>query len=301
MSKIERKADMKLLEEVSKRIGERLGDRYEVNIYQSTKTNSQKRDGIAIRKEHENVGVVIYPNVMEAEKVTLEDMVEEISKEYFRMKPECPEFHLDDMTKDQLLRRIILQAVSRERNVELLKNAPHKELLDIAIVYRFVLEQVIEGETLSFVITNTVAKKFDISLQELDMAAKQYAKQQNPYYITTMDSMINGLAEELNMEKSSFEYAENPIFVITNKRMIYGASVLAEPEVLGTLAHKLQTDLLVIPSSGNEVLAIPAAEDDDIDFFRYMVASANRQLNPEEILGTSVYRYRRDSGILEIA
>ena len=274
-----------------------------MKTYQATKTNSQKWDGISIRKGHENVGVVIYPNVMEGEKVTLEEMVEEISKEYFETKSECPEFHLNDMTKNQLLRRIIPQAVSRERNVELLKNAPHKELLDIAIIYRFVLEQVVDGDTLSFVITNNVAKKFDISLQELDMAAKQYVKQENPYYIATLDSMIKGLAEEVGIEITSFEYAEDQeqIYVISNKRMIYGASVLAESEILGTLAHKLHADLMVFPSSINEVLVIPAAEGDDIDFLRYMVATTNKQVKPEEILSTSVYRYRRVSGILEIA
>lgn len=273
-----------------------------MQTYQATKTNSQKWDGISIRKEHENVGVVIYPNVMEGEEVALEEMVEEISKEYFETKPECLEFHLDDMTKNQLLRRIIPQAVSRERNVELLKNAPHKELLDIAIVYRFVLEQVVDGDTLSFVITNDAAKKFDISLQELDMAAKQYVKQENPYYIATVDSMIMGLEKGVGIEECSSESEDQiQFYVITNKRMIYGASVLAEPEILGTLAHKLQADLIVFPSSINEVLAIPAAEDDDIDFFRYMVATANKKVNSEEILGTSVYRYRRTSGILEIA
>lgn len=251
--------------------------------YQSIKTNSQKWDGILIRKEQEDVAAVIYQHNIpdEMDERTLEEIVEELVIEYFKGISECPQVDVNEMTKEQLLRRIMPQAVSRERNVELLKGAPHKEFLDIAILYRYVLEEGSDDGILSFVITNNIAKKWDVSLQEMDMAAKQYAKQQ----------------------KYSFECIDDQtqLYVITNKKRIYGASVLAESKMLRKLAHKLQADLLAIPSSVHEVLAIPAAEDDDINFLRYFVAAVNQQMKPEEILGTSVYRYRRDRGILEIA
>lgn len=299
---------MKHETEILEALRKRFGDGYEVDLHRSTKTNNQIQEGVVIRQESEDIGVCIYFKDILAEMETettemfLKAMVDKIFSTYIENHEKAPKVDINSMTKEQMLRKIMPQAVSRERNVDLLKNVPHRELLDIAIIYRYVIE-LNDDNMMSFVVTNGAAKKWDISLQELDMAAKQYVRQQNPYHVATMDSLINGLCEECGIKDDSPEYAEYPsIYVISNKRMQYGASVLAGPEVLGELAHKLQSDLIIFPSSVHEVLAISAGEDDDIEYFRQMVATVNEQeVSPEEVLSTSVYRYRRDSGILEIA
>lgn len=304
---------MKHETEIVETLRKRLGDGYDVELYRATMTNNQIREGIAIRREPESIGVIIYfADIIkdiqshrleaETEEMFLKEMVDEIIITYIENRKKAPKINADDMTKEQILRKIMPQAVSRERNVELLKNAPHKELLDIAIIYRHVLETN-DGIMTSFVITNGVTQKWDISLQELDMAAKQYVKRENPYYIATIDSVINGLCEECSIEDISPEPTEYPtIYTITNKEIKYAAAVLAEPEILGNLAQLLQSDLFIFPSSVHEVMAISTeGQEDDIEYFRQMVVAANERVDPEEILGTSVYRYRRDSGTLEIA
>lgn len=300
---------MKHETEILEALRKRFGDGYEVKLYNATKTNNQIREGVMIRQESENIGVCIYFKDILAEletettEVFMKAMVDKIFSKYIENHDKAPKFDVRSMAKEQILQKIMPQAVSRERNEELLKNAPHKELLNIAIIYRYVLE-VNDDNMMSFVVTNSAAKQWDISLQELDIAAKQYVKQENPYCIATMDSLINGLREECGIEEASSECTEClPIYVISNRRMQYGAAVLAEPEVLGDLAHKLQSDLIVLPSSVHELIVIPASGNgDDIKYFRQMVATVNEQeVSPEEILSTSVYRYKRNSGILEIA
>lgn len=304
---------MKHETEIVETLRKRLGDGYDVELYRATKTNNQIQEGIAIRREPESIGVIIYfADIIkdiqshrleaETEEMFLKEMVDEIIITYIENRKKAPKINADDMTKEQILRKIMPQAVSRERNVELLKNAPHKELLDIAIIYRHVLEAN-DDNMMSFVITNAVIQRWAITLQELEMAAKQYVKRENPYYIATIDSVINGLCEECSIEDISPEPTEYPtLYTITNRKMKYAAAVLAEPEILGNLAQLLQSDLFIFPSSVHEVMAISTeGQEDDIEYFRQMVVAANERVDPEEILGTSVYRYRRDSGTLEIA
>ncbi len=299
---------MKYETEILEALRKRFGDGYEVDLHRSTKTNNQIQEGVVIRQQPENIGVIIYfkdiLDELEAKttEMFVKEMVDEIFNTYIENHEKAPKVDANNMAKEQILRKIMPQAVSRERNVELLKNAPHKGLLDIAIIYRYVIE-LNDDNMMSLVVTNGAAKKWDISLQELDMAAKQYVKQQNPYCIDTMDSLIKSVCEKCGMCETSFEGIEYPlIYIISNRRKQYGASVLAEPEVLGELAQKLQSDLIVFPSSINEVLVISAGENDDIEYFRNTVIATNEQyVSPEEVLSTSVYRYRRDGGTLEIA
>lgn len=299
---------MKHETEILEALRKRFGDGYEVDLHRSTKTNNQIQEGVVIRQQPENIGVFIcFKDILaetetETTEMFLKATVDKIFSTYIENHEKAPKVDLESMEKKQVLQKIMPQAVSREWNIDLLKNVPHKELLDIAIIYRYVIE-LNDDNMVSFVVTSDSAKKWDISLQELDMAAKQYVRQQNPYCIETMDSLIKREREECGIGEASFDGIEYPqIYAISNRRIQYGASVLADPEVLGELAQKLQNDLIIFPSSVHEVLAISAGEDDDIAYFRSMVADTNdRYLIPEEVLSTSVYRYRRDSGILEIA
>lgn len=91
------------------------------------------------------------------------------------------------------------------------------------------------------------------------------------------------------------------MFVLSNKRKINGASIILYNEPLDELSDKLSDDLLIMPSSIHEVLAIPASSMDAIDL-KQMVREVNdTEVSEQEILGYSVYRYNRETGTIEVA
>ena len=47
------------------------------------------------------------------------------------------------------------------------------------------------------------------------------------------------------------------MYVLTNRRGIYGASFIADKQVLGSIAEKLGGDFAILPSSVHELIIIP--------------------------------------------
>lgn len=91
------------------------------------------------------------------------------------------------------------------------------------------------------------------------------------------------------------------MFVLSNERKINGASIILYNEQLAELSDKLSDDLLIMPSSIHEVLAVPASSMDAIDL-KQMVREVNdTEVSEQEILGYSVYRYNRETGTIEVA
>lgn len=91
------------------------------------------------------------------------------------------------------------------------------------------------------------------------------------------------------------------MFVLSNERKINGASIILYNEPLAELSDKLSDDLLIMPSSIHEVLAVPASSMDAIDL-KQMVREVNdTEVSEQEILGYSVYRYNRETGTIEVA
>lgn len=297
--------------EIVEAVQERLGEGYEVKLKLVTKTNNQTRAGVMITdKKTKNITPVICPIIylegfideIDAGRMLLPDAVNEILGMYDKSKGKHLVQIINNMDREEFLQRIIPQAVSRENNTELLGNVPHKELLDIAIIYRCELEMN-HGEMKSFIVTNENLGLWDVTLKELDMAAKRNVTYKRPYHIYPMDSILKNLLLDNHIEKSDIPTGRSrcEMYAVTNEGMIYGASVLDSPEIFEKLAKKLSGNLLILPSSLYEVIAIPETGNEDIASLRQTVMDINHsQLEPEEVLSNQVYRYDRDTETIEI-
>ena len=120
----------------------------------------------------------------------------------------------------------------------------------------------------------------------------------------TVQSMYEVMAEMMHIDEKTVEemYEGGPgMFILSNKRKINGASIILYNEYLAELSDKLGDDLLIMPSSIHEVLAVPASSMDATDL-KQMVREVNdTETSEQEILGYSVYRYNRETGTIEVA
>lgn len=79
------------------------------------------------------------------------------------------------------------------------------------------------------------------------------------------------------------------LFSITNKVMVNGASILAYPEALKKVSDYFAKDMIVIPSSTNEILVMPLNQDPDYENLQSMIREVNDTLAPDEILSDQPY------------
>ena len=76
---------------------------------------------------------------------------------------ERPEINVETLTDyEQVKNKLALEVVSADTNKEVLANVPHKNIEDMAIVYRLVMESDENGRA-SILVTNSMVNSFGIT------------------------------------------------------------------------------------------------------------------------------------------
>ena len=82
------------------------------------------------------------------------------------------------------------------------------------------------------------------------------------------------------------------LYCLTNYLVRNGASVLLYPGLLKECAAKCGKDLVILPSSVDEVLLMPLSDENKLNELTEMVRGINQSvLEPGKVLSDHVYRY----------
>lgn len=167
--------------------------------------------------------------------------------------------------------KIIFCLVHAAENERLLKEVPHRIMLDLAVIYR-VLLRADDGGFNSTIINNEIAEELGVTEDELFALAEKNTP------------MI--LREEIHCCEGAFA-------ILTNEFHLLGAACLLYPGLLKKLATELDGDLYVLPSSIHEVFLVPVIGQDVERMNRTVVEANNTIVKMDEILSHHVYYYDR--------
>lgn len=179
--------------------------------------------------------------------------------------------HGGSLSADNPEGRIIYTLVNTEKNRHMLEGIPHRELMDLSVIYRFAAEDS-EEDLNSFVITDSIAESFQLTEEELYLEASKNTPAFMPASVITAEPMG---------------------CIICNKRGFLGAAAILYEGLLAKIALMLESDLYILPSSVHEVIAVPAGENRITDL-RNAVMHVNRSVvKPGDFLSDQVYFFDR--------
>ena len=195
-------------------------------------------------------------------------------------------FHLDDkmfFTREYILERVLPKIVSIEN-----ENAFQKEkvicvpILDMIVTFYLPIKDS-EAGLLSIKITEEFLQT--ITFAELKNAAISNAEKS--YRIETMDSVLY----EMGTDVSNYSADSYPMYILTNESRINGAATILSQNIMWDLSRQMDTeDIILLPSSIHEFIALPFSEDLEFAFLLEMVKHANETtVNLEDKLTDSVY------------
>lgn len=214
----------------------------------------------------------------------LDGTIDDICKEFDLSEPDMG---IDDIF-EEYGRNILMQLVETKKNLEMLKVMPHREYMNLSVIYRVDLDG--EGTIL---ITDRIAESFGLTEEELFERAREYVPEAYPL-------MIRDLSDELGAVLSGAGPDEMPMLLISYGRCNYGASALMDADALKQAADKVGGDIYILPSSIHEIIAVPASGADE-KYLLSMVAMINRsELDRKDILSDCIYHYDREKGKLEV-
>ena len=127
---------------------------------------------------------------------------------------------------------------------DMLENVPHKNLEDMAVVYRFVLESSDEGRA-SILVTNQMLETMGVTPEQLHADALEIAPQIKPAEIKGMSEVMVEMmgaeqAEALGIVPERPE--DEQLFVATVPDKTHGAGVLAYQDFMDQAAERVGGD-----------------------------------------------------------
>jgi len=217
--------------------------------------------------------------------------------------------------KEYVSKNVFFMFVNTEMNKDYLKEIPHREFLDLSIIYRVVVSKT-HDSTASYSINNEFFSSMGFSEQELYDLAKE-----NTFRIfeSCFDSLLNSEISILNdrlLEVDPYDpeyktisdqiedleaYAGEPIYVITNKTRLNGAIEILNSDFMEKVAEIMEDDFYIIPSSIHECLICPVSKASETDVLNMVITTNRDAVDTKDILANSVYKYTRKTGEITLA
>ncbi|MCI6012771.1 MAG: DUF5688 family protein [Firmicutes bacterium] len=170
--------------------------------------------------------------------------------------------------------QIVMELVHKERNQQMLRTMPHRDFLDLAVIYRILFFDEKRGY-FSGAVTNEIMKELEMTEEELYRTAQDYMPEELPFTV---------------------ENFGNRVLLLSNCQKMYGASVLLYPQVLDSACEVLGGNLYITPVSGDQVgaeLENPEILQERQDQIWNLY---HKDDDPEDLLSDQIYLYRWHSG-----
>ena len=236
------------------------------------------------------------------EKVTTSVPYREVIEDmdYYAQKAltEVPEISTEQLTNYMEMKdRLTMQAIPIKGNEEMLAKTPHRQIADMAIIYRFVMNESERG-AMSTVVTNDMMARYGLTADELHLDAAAAMRTERPYEIRPLFDVLGAMSPDFAEENQP----DNMLYVATYGNNMYGAGSIGHPDFMEDAAVVMRGSFFILPSSIHEVLLLP--DDGKVDYRELMAMVKNineTMVSPEERLTDNVYHYDSKEKLFEVA
>ncbi len=265
-----------------------LGEGYSIEYKEILKNNGVAYHALIIRKGLENVSPTIYIDSFYEDYRKGEDirLIPQSLVKLYRMS--CRhnidvDFFMDFST---VCEHLTFRLVNAAKNEAMLRDIPYREFEDLALLPICSVKNKSFGSG-NIVITKRHLEFWEISEDELWENVFERAKEVSGVKIENLSKFMTDRTG-IPMD----EYDCN-MYVVTNSTGLNGASSVLFPEVLKKIAEKVGSDLILIPSSVHEMIAIPYMNGIMLPWgLPAMIREVNETvLADEEILSNNAYYY----------
>lgn len=247
--------------------------------------NGKERDAFSLKKEGAMAAPVIYLNE-EFERFsnsgkTFTQYVDALVPALCRSIQNTPDARKLNCLFDPayVRKNVVLRVVNAEKNSKMLFDLPHYAWQDLAAYCYVIVEERDDGATAGVKVTHALLAKLGMTTSELYRAAYKNTREKGFKIFRMAD--LNPLFAMMG---------DAPMLICSNEHVNRGASFVLYEENLQKVSEMLGGDMVILPSSVNEVICIPACGDAEelVDIVR----EANRtQVADDEQLSDNYYRY----------
>lgn len=244
---------------------------------------NQDLDSISLIGENIKMSPTLYFNNMYDYYIGADVSVEELALKAFETMLEGvnqTEITGEFPDKEKFMENIFFQIINTEKNKTLLLEVPHREYLDLSIIYRYAVN-ISDNDIATTTINYILMDDFKLTEEELYEAAYK-----NTRRILKPKVVSPGFPG---------------FYMITNDQNIFGANGILYKDIIAKEAKKLNTDIYLIPSSIHEFLIQPVSNNLKPKDLKEIIKDANEHvIDPEDYLSDSLYIYKLETDTIEV-
>lgn len=276
-----------------------------VEVQETKKNNGVILHGIRIMEPESNIAPVIYMDDYFKDYQGgrfLDEIVMAVVENY---KKNCVISNFDAMNimdYERAKEKLCFKVVNTDLNRELLSNVPHIPFCDLSVVFYVLLDSIL-GQSTSVMVNNSFMDIWGVDTDTLFERAKSNTPRLLKGEVMPMRNIIESILDDGDGRgKGLLPDEDIDMYVASNEMRINGASVFLYDSLLSGFADRIGKDFYIIPSSIHELILLPDGLDMEPEDIRGMIFEVNSTcVEPEEVLSNNVYRYRRETGLVEIA
>ena len=282
---------------IKETVNAKLGEGMEAIIIDVSKNNGIHLDGLIFRKSNPHefaISPIFYLNEFYERRQdynSLDEITDEIISIYHEKRVSEAVFDNNIFSNFEKAKpKLYCKIINYDKNAALLETVPHKRILDLAVVVYYEDEDDNET-TLSTLVSNNRIELWKTSIDDVIRVAASNTIKRSCKCVKIME-----LLTQFGCEKFCQDIDEEfPMFVLYSKEHKYGAVYFTFNHIMEAIAEKLQSDVIIFPSSIYEVIMVPYNSFEDLDAAKLLVRNINKDyVNPEEVLSDNVYLYKRE-------
>ena len=297
----------KFTEHVLEVIHAKVGGAFQIKKQMVTKNNNVKLTGIMVVKGEADIGPCVYLDAFyrdyETDGMRLEEIVDEVYRLIVKNDGETLDFDIAGLKKwETVWGNVYAKLINAEQNKELLGRIPHRNFMDLAVVYYAVARDHAQKDIGTILIYNGHMEMWGQEEENLYRTAMMNMRADGEVEFAAVETIIKHMEPDITFPSVSGNVPRDTrMYILTNRRKCFGAAEILDKKILWMIADKIGDGFLVLPSSVHETVVLPPRDESEYERLADMVREVNdTQVDVEERLSYHVYAYSRDEEALRI-
>lgn len=278
---------------------------HQIEVVNVTKNNNVHLTGLVVHPQNKKIAPTLYMepyfNAFQSGQ-SLETVINQITSNCTAALS-CSNTGIDveDITDfEQMKDKVCYKLVNTGMNSELLSTVPHRNYLDLAIIYYLQLSMTDNGLT-TVTVTDGLAQIWGVDESELYELARKNTPRLNRGIVLTLSDTLSGCTNTPQAHSiqtyDGYDFSTGateilPMYIATNTTKTFGAAVILYDGLLKDVAEYLScSGIYAMPSSIHEFMFI----SDSIgpaESIKQMVQEINStEIQPDEVLSDNIYHY----------
>lgn len=294
-------------ENILQEIRARADGAFQVKKHDVIRNNNVKQAGIAVVvKEETDIGPCVYLDEFyreyESDGMKFDEIVDEVYRLILKYGEDMPDVDLSGFRNWETVHGDIYpKLVNAKQNKELLEKIPHRDFLDLAVVYYAVARNHAREDIGTVLIYNGHMEIWGQEEENLYQTAMRNMRADGEADFITLETIIKQIAGITFPKKDGNTSHDTDMYILTNRHRRFGAAEILDKKTLRTIADQLGDRFIVLPSSVHETIILPPKDVTEYEGLAAKVREVNdTEVDVEERLSYHVYVYSRGDEILNI-